>query len=193
MVPFIREVDAVQWSVFFLVPTGRAQAQYMISAQRHEEVFNWLYELSQNAPFDIKATAAPMYRRVAIQRKKAEATNGQPVTFQGAGFQYADGLNRPTKGVNDGNGFLFISHLGQIMPSGFLPVDCGNVRDQDVVDVYRNHAVFKDLRNYDQLKGKCGFCDYREVCGGQRGRAYGVTGDYLETDPACAYEPRKMQ
>jgi AdoMet-dependent heme synthase len=193
MVPFIQEVDAVQWSVFFLVPTGRAQVQYMISAQRHEEVFNWLYDLSQQSPFDIKATAAPMYRRVAIQRKKAESTNGQPVTFQGAGFQYADGLNRPTKGVNDGNGFLFISHLGQIMPSGFLPIDCGNVRHQDIVDVYRNHTVFKNLRNYDQLKGKCGFCDYREVCGGQRGRAYGVTGDYLETDPACAYEPGKMK
>ena len=193
MVPFIQEVDAVQWSVFFLVPTGRAQAHYMISAHRHEEVFNWLYDLSQQAPFDIKATAAPMYRRVAIQRKKAESTNGQPVTFQGAGFQYADGLNRPTKGVNDGNGFLFISHLGQIMPSGFLPIDCGNVRDQDIVDVYRNHVVFKDLRNYERLKGKCGFCDYREVCGGQRGRAYGVTGDYMETDPACAYEPGKFQ
>jgi radical SAM protein len=193
LVPFIREVDAVQWSVFFLVPTGRAQVQYMISAQKHEEVFNWLYDLSQQSPFDIKATAAPMYRRVAIQRKKAEAINDQPITFQGAGFQYTDGLHRPTKGVNDGNGFLFISHLGQIMPSGFLPIDCGNVRDQDVVDVYRNNAVFKDLRNYDQLKGKCGFCDYREVCGGQRGRAYGVTGDYLETDPACAYEPGKMQ
>ncbi len=189
MVPFIQEANAVQWSVFFLVPTGRAQVQYMISAQRHEQVFNWLYELSQQAPFDIKATAAPMYRRVAIQRKKEESTKGQRVTFQGAGFQYADGLNRPTKGVNDGNGFLFISHLGQIMPSGFLPINCGNVRELDIVDVYRNHAVFRDLRNYDRLKGKCGVCDFRDVCGGQRGRAYGVTGDYMETDPACAYEP----
>jgi AdoMet-dependent heme synthase len=190
MVPFIQEVEAVQWSVFFLVPTGRAQVKYMISSQRHEEVFNWLYELSQQAPFDIKATAAPMYRRVAIQRKKAEAGDDQKVTFQGAGFQYADGLHRPTKGVNDGNGFLFISHLGQIMPSGFLPIDCGNVREQDVVEVYRNHPVFVDLRNYEKLKGKCGICDFRDVCGGQRGRAYGVTGDYMETDPACAYEPR---
>jgi radical SAM protein len=189
MVPFIQEVDAVQWSVFFLVPTGRAQASYMVSPQKHEEVFNWLYELSQQAPFDIKATAAPMYRRVAIQRKKNEKSGNQPVTFQGAGFQYADGLNRPTKGVNDGNGFLFISHLGQIMPSGFLPIDCGNVREQDVVDVYRRHPVFIDLRSYTKLKGKCGMCDYRDVCGGQRGRAYGVTGDYMETDPACAYEP----
>jgi radical SAM protein len=193
MVPFIKEVEAVQWSVFFLVPTGRAQARYMISAQKHEEVFHWLYDLSQEAPFDIKATAAPMYRRVAIQRKKGENGKGEPVTFQGAGFQYADGLNRPTKGVNDGNGFLFISNLGQIMPSGFLPIDCGNVRKDDVVEVYRSHPVFKDLRNPEKLKGKCGVCDYRDVCGGQRGRAFGITGDYLETDPACAYEPERIK
>jgi AdoMet-dependent heme synthase len=193
MVPFIQEVDAVQWSLFFLVPTGRAQVKYMISPQQHEEVFNWLYGLSQQAPFDIKATAAPMYRRVAIQRKRAEQDGNQPVTFQGAGFQYADGLHRPTKGVNDGNGFLFISHIGQIMPSGFLPIDCGNVRDQDVVAIYRHHPVFKDLRNYENLKGKCRICDYRDVCGGQRGRAFGVTGDYLESDPACAYEPIEIK
>lgn len=189
MVPFIQEVAAVQWSLFFLVPTGRAQIAHMISPQKHEDVFNWLYELSQQAPFDIKATAAPMYRRVAIQRKRAEQNEGQPVTFQGAGFQYADGLHRSTKGVNDGNGFLFISHVGQVMPSGFLPIDCGNVRECDIVDIYRNHPVFIDLRNYQNLKGKCGICDYQDVCGGQRGRAYGVTGDYMETDPACAYEP----
>jgi AdoMet-dependent heme synthase len=189
MVPFIQEVNAVQWSVFFLVPTGRAQARYMVSAQKHEDVFNWLYELSQQAPFDIKATAAPMYRRVAIQRRKSEQDPQLPVTFQGAGFQYADGLHRPTKGVNDGNGFLFISHIGQIMPSGFLPIDCGNVKEVDIVQVYRQHQVFNDLRNYDLLKGKCGICNFRDVCGGQRGRAYGVTGDYLESDPACAYEP----
>nr|MBI2904101.1 radical SAM protein [Chloroflexota bacterium] len=109
--------------------------------------------------------------------------------FQGAGFQYADGLNRPVKGVNDGRGFLFISHLGEIMPSGFLPVSAGNVRTADVVDVYRNHPMFKALRDPDQLKGKCRVCDYRVVCGGQRGRAFAITGDYLETDPACAYQP----
>jgi len=114
MVPFIEEVGAVQWSVFFMVPTGRAQAQYMISAERHEAVFNWLYDLSKDSPFDIKGTAAPMYRRVAIERKKAEVGVDEKVTFQGAGFQYADGLNRPRKGVNDGNGFLFISHTGEI-------------------------------------------------------------------------------
>jgi radical SAM protein len=184
MVPFIQEVGAVQWSVFFLVPTGRAMIEQMISAEQHEQVFNWLYELSQNAPFDIKGTAAPMYRRVAIERKKAEAGD-KAVTFQGAGFQYADGLNRPTKGVNDGNGFLFISHIGEIQPSGFLPLTAGMVRENDVVDVYRNHPMFKDLRDYSKLKGKCVVCEYRDVCGGQRGRAYGITGDYMESDPAC--------
>jgi len=184
MVPFIQEVGAVQWSVFFLVPTGRAMAEQMISAQQHEKVFNWLYDLSQNAPFDIKSTAAPMYRRVAIERKRAQ-NDGKPVSFQSAGFQYADGLHRPTKGVNDGNGFLFISHIGEIQPSGFLPITAGMAREQDIVDVYRNAKIFKDLRDPAKLKGVCGTCEYRDVCGGQRGRAYGITGDYLESDPAC--------
>jgi radical SAM protein with 4Fe4S-binding SPASM domain len=183
-VPFIQEVGAVQWSVFFLVPTGRALAEQMVSAEQHEQVFNWLYDLAQKAPFDIKATAAPMYRRVAIERKRKQNST-QPVTFQGAGFQYTDGLNRPTKGVNDGNGFLFISHIGEIQPSGFLPITAGMVREDDVVDIYRNSQIFKDLRNPDKYKGVCGTCEFRHVCGGQRGRAYGLTGDYLESDPAC--------
>lgn len=185
MVPFIEEVNAVQWSVFFLVPTGRALIEQMVSAEEHERVFNWLYDLSQEAPFDIKATAAQMYRRVAIQRKRAEQSGDKPVTFQGAGFQYEDGLNRPKKGVNDGNGFMFISHIGEIQPSGFLPLTAGMVREDNVVEVYRNHEIFKNLRDYSKLKGVCHDCEFREVCGGQRGRAYGVTGDYMESDPAC--------
>ena len=189
MVPFIQDVDAVQWSVFFMVPTGRAERKWMISPQQHEDTFHWLYQLSKSAPFDIKGTAAPMYRRVAIQQRRAEVGLDREVTFQGAGFQYADGLNRPNRGVNDGNGFLFISHLGEIMPSGFLPLSAGNVKEDDVVDVYRHHKLFRELRNPGLLKGRCGICEFKEVCGGQRGRAYGVTGDYLETDPACIYQP----
>lgn len=191
MVPFIEEVGAVQWSVFFLVPTGRAMAEQMISAEEHERIFHWLYDLSKTAPFDIKATAAPMYRRVAIERKRAEAAAEGPITFQGAGFRYADGLHRPTKGVNDGNGFLFISHIGEIQPSGFLPITAGNVRTDNVVDVYRNSPLFRDLRNPDKLKGPCGKCEFRYVCGGQRGRAYGLTGDYLASDPACILVARE--
>ncbi len=188
MVPFIQEVGAVQWSLFFLVPTGRAQLGRMVSPETHERIFNWLYDLSTTAPFDIKVTAAPMYRRVAIQRRRAELGGGD-VTFQGAGFQYADGLDRPTRGVNDGNGFLFISHVGDIQPSGFLPLSAGNVREADVVDVYRHAPLFTALRDAERIHGKCGVCEFRSVCGGQRGRAYGITGDYLASDPACAYAP----
>ena len=194
MVKFVEEVGAVQWSLFFLVPTGRGQIADMISPEEHERVFNWLYDLACRGAFDVKATAAPMYRRVAIERRRALTSSASPVgrgelAFQGAGFQYADGLNRPVKGVNDGRGFLFVSHVGDIMPSGFLPLPVANVRTADVVDTYRNHPTFKALRDPAKLKGKCGVCNYREVCGGQRGRAYAITGDYLESDPACVYEP----
>jgi len=196
MVRFVEEVGAVQWSVFFLVPTGRGQIQHMISPEEHERVFHWLFDLSQRGTFDIKATAAPMYRRVAIERKRqlpppdGRGVGGETeISFQGAGFQYADGLNRPVKGVNDGRGFLFISHIGEIMPSGFLPVSAGNLREVDVVETYRHHPLFRDLRDPDKLKGRCGRCKYKVVCGGQRGRAYALTGDYLESDPACVYQP----
>ncbi len=91
--------------------------------------------------------------------------------------------------MNDGRGFLFISHTGEIMPSGFLPVSAGNVREVDVVEIYRDHPLFRDLRDPAKLKGRCGRCEYRVVCGGQRGRAYALTGDYLESDPACVYRP----
>lgn len=185
MVPFVEEVGAVQWSVFFLVPTGRAQRAQMITPQETEHTLRWLSELVEQAPFDVKVTAAPMYRRVVVQRDG----HAHPTRLRGAGYAYGDGLNRPAKGVNDGRGFLFISHLGDITPSGFLPIATGNVRRDDIVSVYRDHPVFRELRNPLLLKGKCGACPFRDICGGQRGRAWALTGDHLESDPACAYVP----
>jgi radical SAM protein len=184
MVQFVKEVGAVQWSVFFLVPMGRGQELSMISPEEHERVFEWLHDLALAGDFDIKATAAPMYRRVAMQRRVGDRVAG-------AGFAFHDGLNRPVQGVNDGRGFLFVSHLGEITPSGFLPISTGNVRTDDIVDVYRNHPLFRALRDPDRLTGKCGACEFRAVCGGQRGRAYAVTGDPLASDPACAYQPAR--
>lgn len=183
MVTFVREVGAVQWSVFFLVPMGRGQELSMISPEQHERVLTWLHDLSLAGDFDVKATAAPMYRRIVAQRSRVGAVP------DGAGFAFHDGLDRPVQGVNDGRGFLFVSHLGDITPSGFLPIVTGNVRTDDVVEVYRDHPLFRDLRDASKLTGKCGACEFREVCGGQRGRAYAVTGDPLASDPACAYVP----
>lgn len=194
MVPLLAEHGIVQWSVFFLVPTGRGSKLQMLDADGHERVLNWLYDLSQDAPFDVKATAAPQYRRIAIERELAAAgktDDGEstPNRIAGAGYRYDDGLDRPMKGVNDGRGFMFISHLGDVMPSGFLPIAAGNVRESNVVDIYRDSKLFRELRDPELVKGKCGICRYKVVCGGSRARAYGVTGDYLAEDPSCNYQP----
>ena len=190
----VADMGAVQWSLFFLVPTGRGRTADMISAEEHERVFHWLYALSREAPFDIKSTAAPAYRRVVIQRERekvgpAGGVDKAPRTLAGAGYRYQDGLHRPAQGVNDGRGFCFISHIGDVCPSGFLPLTAGNVRQQSVVDVYRRSALFRELRDPERLKGKCGGCEFREVCGGSRARAHAVTGDYLAADPSCVYDP----
>lgn len=186
------ELGIVFWEVFFLVPMGRARPQDVASADEFEAVFNRLYDLSRTAPFDIKATAAPQYSRVVLQRKVAERRNGDTadadVLTDGVGFSMTDGIGR-ARNVNDGDGFMFVSHTGDVFPSGFLPVCAGNVRRDDLVEVYRNAPVFRALRDRSQLKGKCGVCEYRPVCGGSRARAYAVTGDYLEAEPYCAYVP----
>jgi AdoMet-dependent heme synthase len=154
-----------------------------------------MYDLSKTAAFDVKSTAAPQYRRVVLQRqvaerRAAERSERPNVLTAGVGFSLADGVGR-AKGVNDGDGFLFVSHRGEIFPSGFLPVAAGNVRQDDLVEVYRNAPLFRVLRDRSQLKGKCGVCEYRDVCGGSRARAYAVTGDFLEAEPYCAHVPAK--
>jgi len=193
MVPLLEEWGVVQWSVFFLVPVGRGRTLPMLDAAGHERVLGWLQETAATAPFDIKATAAPQYRRIVAERARhtGPTTDGGdgPGVLAGAGYRFADGLNRPAKGVNDGRGFMFISHRGEVMPSGFLPLVAGNVRRQSPVEIYRDSPLFRQLRDPARLKGKCGRCEFREVCGGSRARAYALTGDPLAADPTCPYEP----
>ncbi len=182
LVGLLEEWKAVQWSLFFLVPVGRGARLAMLSPRSHEAVLEWLCDVSQLVPFDVKATAAPQYRRIVYGRLHGAA---------GAGYRFADGLHRPPsgKGVNDGRGFMFISHTGEVMPSGFLPVSAGNVYESDPVDLYRHSPLFRQLRDPDALEGKCGRCEFRSVCGGSRARAYAVTGDHLASDPSCPYMP----
>ncbi len=180
--------NVVQWSVFFLVPTGRGRQLRMISATEHERVLTWLDEIREETPFDVKPTAAPQSRRIAMQRARARGdVNPAPA---GAGYRFADGLDRPVRGVNDGRGFMFVSHRGAVMPSGFLPITAGDVRSADPVEIYRDAPLFRQLRDPRLLKGRCGHCEFREVCGGSRARAYAVTGDLLAPDPSCPYRPR---
>lgn len=197
LIDLMGQLEISLWSVFFIVPTGRARPSDLATAEEFERVFNRLYDISRTAPFDIKTTAAPHYRRVVLQRQVAERRSGSrseapvPLTA-GLGFSLADGVGR-ARGVNDGNGFVFISHLGEIYPSGFLPLSAGNVRTHDLADVYRNGDLFRALRDTDRLEGKCGVCEYRTVCGGSRARAYAMTGNYMASDPSCAWIPARWR
>lgn len=194
MCALMTRLGIVFWEVFFLVPMGRAKKEDVASAEGFEAVFHQLYDLSMTAPFDIKATAAPQYSRVVLQRKRAELRAGQDgdadVMTSGMHYSQQDGIGR-ARNVNDGDGFVFISHTGDIYPSGFLPVSAGNVRTSRIGDVYRTSELFTRLRDRSLLKGKCGVCGYRDSCGGSRARAYAMTGDYLAAEPFCAYEPAR--
>ncbi len=180
----LTEIGAVMWSVFFLVPVGRGRVLDPITPDRADAVMEWLHEVSETEPFGVKTTEAPQYRRVAMQRR-AEADGGSGGDGRaGPG----DGIERRT-GIVAGDGFAFVSHTGEVFPSGFLPESAGNVRERPVTELYRDSALFRSLRDRDNLTGKCGACSYRHVCGGSRSRAFAHTGDPLASDPLCPHVP----
>lgn len=185
LIALMGELGIALWSVFLVVPTGRGKVSQLPAAQEVERIFNRLYDVSRSAFFDIKTTAAPHYRRVVLQRQRDER---RIAAAAGRDAETSDAIGR-ARGVNDGNGFVFVSHRGDIFPSGFMPVSAGNIRTHDLGDVYRNDPLFKSLRDADLLTGKCGACEYRWVCGGSRSRAFALTGDPHAADPLCAYEP----
>lgn len=173
------ELKPTMWSVFLLVPTGRAGAADLPDPDDIEQVFKDMAELVGKAPFAIKTTEGHHFRRVLIQT-------------HGAAGKTRPGMRSPL-GIRDGRGVMFISHTGGVSPSGFLPFDCGNVRDEHPAQIYRRHPLFVSLRDNDALGGKCGRCEFRSVCGGSRARAYGMTGDPFAQDPACSYQPRVQE
>lgn len=198
MAKLVAELKAVMWYIFLLVPTGRGQLDDCINPVEHEKVFLWLYELSKTAPFDIKTTAAQHYRRVVLQQKMREKKIKKGIIHYEDSItkdtaSRNDGVKRAPKGVNDGNGFAFVSHIGDVFPSGLLPIKAGNVRETPLAAIYREAKVFKELRQPDHYKGKCGVCEYRNICGGSRSRSYAVTGDYLESEPFCIYIPESLR
>ena len=181
MAQIAKDVRTKMWSLFFLIVTGRAGEGDDLTAAEYEQVFEFMYELSKTAPFGLKTTEAMHYRRYVAQRVKAE----HGVTEN----ENAKGVAWRTAGVSDGKGFVFVSHTGEIFPSGFLPISGGNVLQNSLTDVYRNSDLFRLLRDTTQREGKCGICEYQKICGGSRSRAFALTGDYLAEDPRCVYQP----
>jgi radical SAM protein len=175
------DVRTRMWSLFFLIVTGRALEADDLTGEEYENVFQFMYDLSKIAPFDIKSTEAMHYRRYVARRMQQEPA--EPTVGNDRKLMYR------TAGVSDGRGFVFVSHTGEIYPSGFLPISAGNVRTDRLTEVYRNSSLFRILRDPQGREGKCGRCEYTKICGGSRARAWALTGNYLAEDPRCTYQP----
>jgi radical SAM protein len=196
MVRLLETLDIVLWSVFFLVPTGRGQTADLITAEEFEMLFEKLYQTSARVKFDIKTTEAQHYRRFLLQRRADERRQGAgtvrasvPAAPAFPAALGGDGIARAPRGLNDGKGFVFVSHVGEVFPSGFLPLAAGNIRQQRLADLYRDSPLFRALRDTSQLKGKCGVCEFKDICGGSRARAYALTGNLMAEEPCCVYQP----
>jgi len=187
IVALLEQLKITLWSVFFLVPTGRGKLADLLNADEFEQVFEKLYDLSRKATFDIKTTEAQHYRRFVLQQRASERRAGITSTQQ---EKMLDTIGRAPRGLNDGKGFVFISHTGEVYPSGFMPVSAGSIRGQSLESIYRESPLFLGLRNPDQLEGKCGQCEFRQICGGSRARAHALTGNPYGEEPCCAYVPR---
>ncbi|MGW2833323.1 TIGR04053 family radical SAM/SPASM domain-containing protein [Streptomyces sp. NPDC001286] len=202
IVRLVAEHGAVLWSAFFLVPTGRGRDLGALTPAETEDVLNFVHDVGLTVP--AKTTEAHHFRRVALQRRILADRGEDHVAVLGLGPLYRElrdravelGLNaevrrvrRPPLDVNAGRGFVFVSHTGSVHPSGFLPLSAGNVRTSPLTSVYRTSPLFTGLRAPGMLQGRCGACEFREVCGGSRSRAYGVTGDPFAEEPWCGYRP----
>lgn len=212
MLPIMLDLDVSLWSLFFLVPTGRGQQLQTLDPPQIEDVLHWMADIS--GTLAVKTTEAPQYRRVLVQRARRRAEGLDPRDLQHRGETYHDLTSRtqehlerwqqegntlphrpprPPIDINSGRGFAFVDHLGHVYPSGFFPEHCGNVKDAGFREVYRTSDLLRSLRRPERFHGKCGVCEFNDVCGGSRSHAYAVTGDILGSDPTCAYVPAALR
>lgn len=187
MANLMKEFKLVLWSIFFLVPTGRGQTEGLPSAEQFEETFAKLYRFAQEMPFKIKTTEAQHYRRYILQQRSLR--KNIPMAALNNGSEKGIPGLLP---INDGKGFVFVSHVGEVYPSGFLPISAGSVRTQSLTDIYRNSELLVSLRDSSRLEGKCGECEFKEICGGSRARAYAMTGNMFAEDQCCTYIPKAI-
>jgi AdoMet-dependent heme synthase len=178
-------VDA--FHLFLLVPVGcglTIAGEESVNAEEAEAVLHWFYDRSLDSGMELKATCAPQYYRIARQRRAEARRRGEEVS------KLSDnGMHAMTRGCLAGSAVCFISHKGEVFPCGYLPVSAGDLRRQSFTEIWESAEVFQTLRNTGNLEGKCGYCEFRNVCLGCRARAYGMTGNYLGEEPFCIYEP----
>lgn len=175
-----KKLGAVSFHPFFLVPVGRARElkEMQASPQQYEGALNWLYEQSKKESISCRPTCAPHYFRILAQDSHSHSSFG---------------LDAKTSGCIGGKSFCFISSRGKVYPCGFLEAVCGDVKMDNFEKIWQQSIVFNCLRDMESYKGKCGECEYVRVCGGCRARAYEATGDYLEEEPECIYQPLSVR
>lgn len=171
-----QEIGAERWSLFFLIKTGRGTQLRQITPQQSESVLSWALDRAHGERPLVTTTEAPHYRRIAATRRTKRPGDAPAAPMRGLG-------------IRDGNGVMFVSHTGEVQPSGFLPLTAGDARTENPLQIYRDSPLFQHLRQTDRFTGRCGCCEFREICGGSRARAYAATGDPLGSDPLCPYIP----
>ncbi|MDK2384120.1 MAG: radical SAM/SPASM domain-containing protein [Candidatus Korarchaeota archaeon] len=198
----VLELGAKAWEVFYFVSTGRGSLGLDLFPREYEDVSHYLYEASKYG-VPVRTAEGPMFRRVAAARRMLEEEGLDPDGALRPGPLYRrlisktrEMLGAPrgapmahTTGTRDGKGVLFVARNGLVYPSGFLPLPVGNVRTERLATIYRQSPVLRGLRSGELLQGKCGKCEYRDICGGSRARAYAYTGNPYAEDPACPYTP----
>ena len=180
------ELGAVAFHPFMLVPTGRGKglATDELSPAEYETTLRWICQEQERLTgrLMLKPTDAPHYYRIAHQCGR--------VLSPGHGTH---DMNAVTRGCLAGTGFCFISHTGRVQGCGYLDLEAGSIRQEGFASIWQNSPLFNELRDLSQLKGKCGICEYRRLCGGCRARAYESTGDHLAAEPYCTHEPRSSR
>ncbi len=186
------DVGAVAFHPFLLVPTGRGRelGEHALTAQEYEQLLLYIYRKQKELEgrLFIKPTDAPHYMRV-VHQQEGKTRSAHPDNLPTASGSHGS-MTSITRGCLAGTGFCFISHVGSVQGCGYLDVPAGNVREESFSRIWRSSPLFVRLRDYSQLKGKCGLCEYKVVCGGCRARAYEATGDYMESEPYCVYQPK---
>ncbi len=183
-----KELGATAWYMFMIVPTGRGEEimSELISKEDYEEILEWHYQMEKDEKdMLVRPTCAPHYYRIVLQKSKEEGRK-----FQRRTLKFSTG---GAKGCIAGQLICLIDVDGNVLPCSYFPKPAGNIREKSFKDIWENSELFKELRDFKSYKGKCGSCEYINVCGGCRARAYAVSGDYLEEEPFCGYMPVKMR
>jgi len=186
-----KSLGAVALHVFMLVPVGCGQTLAetdMLSPEQYEKMLIEICRLDGLGELQVKVTCGPHYERVIREQglHKARKAAGHPGGSVPGRPAHAHG---PSKGCLAGLGILFVGHQGVVFPCGYLPVNCGNILQTKLADIWQNNQDLARMRDTDSLEGKCGLCGYRRLCGGCRARAYAATGNYMAEEPFCAYIP----